>query len=47
MKSLKGDSEARLILFNVQNSADIHWILGLEYFMEKKLDPEIPSGRSG
>ena len=47
MSSLKNDSKTHLILFNITILQDIHWILSLEYFMEKNLYPIIPSDRSG
>jgi len=47
MKTLKNDSDARLLLFNVPKDEDIHWILSAEAFLEKALDPLIPSGRIG
>ena len=36
-----------LILFNVKDNKDIHWLLGLEYFLEKKLEPRNRSLRNG
>jgi len=47
MKTLKNDSNARLLLFNVPKLEDIHWILSAEAFLDKKLDPLIASGRIG
>lgn len=42
-----GHRETELILFNVKNDKDIHWILGLEYYFEKHLNPRIYSSRNG
>jgi len=40
--------DARILLFNIINpKEDSHWILTLEAFLEKKLDPKIRSGRIG
>ena len=47
MKSLANDSCTHLILFNIILDKDIHWILGLEHFLEMNLKPLIPQGRVG
>jgi hypothetical protein len=47
MGDLNNDKSCHLFLFNVLSRDDIHWILGLEYFMEMKLNPLIPSTRNG
>ena len=47
MKSLKGDPETYLLLLNILLPQDMHWILGLEYYLEKNLYPYIPQGRVG
>lgn len=40
--------DASILLFNIKNpQEDSHWILALEAFLEKKLDPKIRSGRIG
>lgn len=47
MKDLEKDKEARLILFNVRDKKDVHWLLSLEAFMDWNSNPLIPSGRIG
>lgn len=47
MSGLANDSSCHLILFTVPNDGDIHWVLSLEYFLEKNLEPVIRSDRSG
>ena len=47
MAVLKDDKEARLLLFNVKESRDKHWVAALEVFFEERLSPEISSGRLG
>lgn len=36
-----------ILLFNVKNKADRHWLLALEVFFENKFSPFIKSGRIG
>ena len=47
MTALKGDEGTRLLLFNVKESEDKHWIAALEVFFEEQLSPEVKSGRLG
>lgn len=47
MADLNDDKSCHVLLFNVLSHDDIHWILGLEYFMETRLDPKIPATRNG
>lgn len=47
MKQLEYDEAARLILFNIIDNNDIHWLLSLEAFMDWNSSPLIPSGRIG
>lgn len=47
MKALKGDSNTFLTLINIKDKKDMHWILGLEYYLEEYLHPLIPSDRRG
>ncbi|MGH8397696.1 MAG: hypothetical protein ACRETA_05570 [Gammaproteobacteria bacterium] len=47
MSALKGDVEARLLLFNLRNTEDSYWAAALEIFFEDKLKPEIRSRRTG
>ncbi len=47
MSELKDEPGAKVFLLNVKSSEDIHWLLGLEYYMEKTLKPFISSDRSG
>lgn len=47
MKSLKSHPKTHLILFNILLKRDMHWLLGLELYMEQNLFPLIPAGRVG
>jgi len=47
MTALKNDKGARLLLFNVKESKDKHWIAALEVYFEEQLSPEVKSGRLG
>lgn len=47
MKKLEGDPDAHLLLFNVKNFDDRHWVAALEIFLELRLKPEIRSNRLG
>lgn len=47
MAGLRKIEETRLLLFNLKDTADIHWAAALEIFFERKLAPEIRSGRLG
>jgi len=47
MAALRNDREARLLLFNVKEPRDKHWVAALEVFFEEQLSPEIESGRLG
>jgi len=47
MAQLNNETGAKIFLFNVRSREDIHWLLGLEYYMEEKLKPLIASDRRG
>lgn len=47
MNQLRNDKEARLLLFNVKEPKDKHWVAALEVFLEEQLSPEIKSERLG
>ncbi|MHB8406472.1 MAG: hypothetical protein ACYDCJ_13755 [Gammaproteobacteria bacterium] len=47
MAALEGDKATRLLLFNVKNPADHHWVAALEIFFESKLHPAVASDRLG
>ena len=47
MRHLQDDENARLILFNISDKKDIHWLLSVEAFMEWNSNPLIPSKRIG
>ena len=47
MNELPTDKEAILLLFNIKNSSDLHWLLSLEAFMEWNTSPSIKAGRIG
>lgn len=47
IKDLENISDAELILFNVINKNNKHWIAAVEIFLEQELKPLIPSKRTG
>ena len=47
MTALKSDEDTRLLLFNVKELKDKHWIAALEVYFEGHLSPEIKAGRIG
>lgn len=47
MSDLRNDQESRLLLFNVKNTKDRHWVAALEIFFEENLSPEIKAERLG
>lgn len=40
-------SDKSILLFNVKNPVDRHWLLALEAFLETKFQPKIKAGRIG
>lgn len=47
IKELEKIADAEIILFNVKNMEDNHWVAAVEIFLERKLKPIIPSKRTG
>lgn len=47
MADLKIDEGTRLLLFNVKESKDKHWVAALEVYFEEQLSPEVKSRRLG
>jgi hypothetical protein len=47
MKTLPADAKAHLILFNVPNPKDYHWVAAVEIFLEDNLNPYIKTARTG
>ncbi|MGB4000332.1 MAG: hypothetical protein WBM23_10590 [Desulfomonilia bacterium] len=47
MTALRDDQGTRLLLFNVKESEDKHWVAALEVYFEEQLSPEVKSGRLG
>lgn len=47
MASLKNDAAVRLVLFNICDIKDLHWVFALEVYFEQNLQPEIRSARLG
>ncbi|NOZ45589.1 MAG: hypothetical protein GXO79_02285 [Chlorobi bacterium] len=47
IKELEKVSDAEIILFNVKKIEDNHWVAAVEIFLERKLNPKIPSERTG
>ena len=47
MRCLETDENARLILFNILDKGNMHWLLSLEAYMDWNTNPVIPSGRIG
>ena len=47
MNTLPDNKDAKLVLFNITNNDDLHWLLSLEAYMELNAKPAIPAGRVG
>lgn len=47
IKDLENISDAEVILFNVIDSKDYHWVAAVEIYLENELKPLIPSKRTG
>ena len=47
MKSLDKSPDSRILLFNVKDTIDNHWVAALEIYLEKELNPIIKSKRQG
>ncbi len=47
LASLGNDSGTKLLLFNVRNPEDRHWVAALEIYFETVLDPVVRSDRLG
>lgn len=47
MAELLADNTARLLLFNVRDEKDVHWVAALEVYFESTLQPKIRSERLG
>jgi len=45
--TLHNAADAKLILFNVVDLEQYHWVAAVEIFMEKKLNPVVKSKRQG
>ena len=43
MAALVDDADARLLLFNVKDERDRHWVAAIEVFFEQHLSPKIKS----
>jgi|SRR5680860_82463 len=39
--------EAKVMLFNLKNADDYHWLGSVEMYLERRLNPVIKSGRKG
>ncbi len=44
---LKEKDDVELILFNVKDKNDSHWVAAVEIYLEKVLEPLIKSGKTG
>jgi len=47
MRQLKEHPSYQLLLFNVRERSDLHWVLSLEAYLERELHPAFPSFRNG
>jgi len=47
MAELKNDERTRLLLFNMKEIKDKHWVAALEIYFEEHLSPEVKSNRLG
>ncbi len=46
-RTLSNDNDARVLLFNVKDEADKHWVAAVEIFLEEKLAPLVSAKRKG
>jgi hypothetical protein len=44
---MKDNPNSKLILFNVKDEKDMHWVAAVEIYLEKNLSPKIPSNKTG
>ncbi len=47
MHDFLSDPNCKLVVLNVDDSRNMHWVLALEHFLEHKLNPCIRSVRNG
>jgi len=47
MKNLRGSEKTYMLVFALQQHHSLHWVLALEYYLEKNFEPKIPSRRKG
>lgn len=47
MKKLEDKPETKVILFNVADPNNYHWVAAVEIYLENNLEPVIKSGRTG
>lgn len=47
MASLENDGITKMLLFNILNKKDLHWLLSLEAYFEWNSNPKINSARMG
>lgn len=47
MARLQNEPGSKLLLFNVNEQRNAHWLLSLEYFLESRLGPFVSSDRRG
>jgi hypothetical protein len=47
MALLGKDAHTIVLLFNIKNDSDLHWVLALEAYMEWNANPKIKSARMG
>lgn len=46
-RTLRNDNDARVLLFNVKDESDKHWVAAVEIFLEEKLLPLVSAKRKG
>ncbi len=47
MAALADDPTTKILLFNVLNPENLHWVAALEIFLERTLEPVVRAGRLG
>lgn len=45
IKNLEEESESKILLINVIDEKDRHWVAALEIYLEKQLNPKVKSNR--
>jgi hypothetical protein len=47
LANMKSNPNSKLILFNIKDEKDLHWVAAVEIFLERNINPKIPCNRIG